>query len=278
MSQLLPPTPPEPSQPAGGEGWAVRQSPRPFTQWEAERLLPIGEPILASPGLAQTEAPPPPPPPPARIRSSRRPFVIGAVMFAVAAVAVVVIGRQTAPSPNTTLATGAAAPDAQVIDPAAPTSVTAPTSAPPTSTPDPRVVAQAGHEYLAAALTVNAATGKLEAALQAAAGQTCSCPAGQFDATPALVQVPGVDKALQNFGAALQQIRVELPSLHSDIDRVFNDNQAELVGFAAAYRGGQNGDPVAITGGFAAVHAAIVRGAPDFVKIREDLGLPPASG
>lgn len=199
--------------------------------------------------------------------------VAGVAIFALAAVAVVVVGRQTAPSPSTTLTAGSGG-SAEAVDPALATS-TPPATPTPIPASDPRLVAQAGQEYLAAVGPLNIATRNINNALQAAAGQSCTCPAGQFDATPALRQIPGVLNYYRALIATLAHIRTELPALKSDIDAVAADTQDEMAGFDNAYTASFRNDPAGATGGFLEVHAVQVRSTPHTTRLRADLKLPP---
>ncbi len=144
----------------------------------------------------------------------------------------------------------------------------------PTATPISAAALKAGQEYLAGAAPLNAAENAFGHEFTLDQSRPCSCPRGQFNAGPALRQIPGIDVDIENFQGTLQQIKREVPTLYLDINPVIADNQTLLHDFVQAYQAYQRNDP-ASTNFIAAVVADQAAAAPDVAKLRADLGLPP---
>jgi hypothetical protein len=157
---------------------------------------------------------------------------------------------------------------------AAPATTTPPTTA-STPTLNPAVVAQAGQQYLAAVTPLNSAENGFHTALVKAMSQPCSCPAGEFNATSAVVLIPGIDTDLQTLQATLRKIQTELPSFSSETDSVAGWTQQELTDFAGAYQASQQGDMTGFANKLNAVGSDQASVATAITKLRADLELPP---
>ena len=134
--------------------------------------------------------------------------------------------------------------------PAALTSIPAPkqaaspsASASPSATPVSAAVAEAGQQYLAAVVPVNADGSRFHAALLADEGLPCTCSPGDFEVrADALAVIPAIDRDTEALQVVLQTIKHEVPAIAADIDAVVLDNQQYTGYLAAAYRASQTKD------------------------------------
>lgn len=159
---------------------------------------------------------------------------------------------------------------------ASPAASATPTPA-PTAAPISAAAIAAGHEYLAVVAPLNAAETTFGLTLTAAMHRPCACPAGEFDASPAMKLIPGIDRDLEAFQVTLEKIKKEVPSLLNDIDPVESGNQLVLSDYARAYTGWQQNDPSA-TDRIADVATQETAARADITRLRADLGLPPPAG
>jgi hypothetical protein len=139
-------------------------------------------------------------------------------------------------------------------------------------------VAQAGQQYLAAVAPLNTALNGFQVALNKASGQGCSCPAGEFNATAAILLIPSIDGDLQAVETALQRIKAELPRISADVDAVVADDQRELTYFAAAFQAAHQNDAAGLSTNIVGVAFEQQSAAPDITRLRADVGLPPPAG
>lgn len=167
-----------------------------------------------------------------------------------------------------------ASTDAAAVATAAATA-TPTATATPAPTPISAAAIHAGQEYLAAVTPLNAALNRFSAAYNAAMHSACSCPAGQFNASSALRQLPGISNDIESLQGTLQHIKSEVPSLYADIDAVVSDNQQEWMDVGNASHGYIYNDPAAVTDSLNALVADQQRATPDVQRLRADLGLPP---
>lgn len=165
--------------------------------------------------------------------------------------------------------------------PAALTSIPAPrqtasaASATPSTTPVSAAIAQAAQQYLAAVASVNADGNRFHAALLADESLPCTCSPGNFEVrTDAIAVIPAIDRDTEALQVVLETIKQEVPAITSDVDTVVADNQAYMGYLAAAYRASQvkNG---AVGLDINEAETVDEAAAPDFVRLRSDLGLPP---
>jgi hypothetical protein len=165
------------------------------------------------------------------------------------------------------------APVAAIV---APTPTATPASSPsPSSAPVSAAVTLAGQQYLAAVGPVNADGSRFHAALLADQALPCTCSPGEFEIrADAIDVIPDIDRDTEALQVVLQQIKHDVPAIAADIDAVVTDNQQYTGYLAAAYRASEvkNGAVAYYIGEAETVDAAA---APDFVRLRSDLGLPP---
>ncbi len=190
-------------------------------------------------------------------------WTLGAIAFFVVAALFVVlfVGYRPAPVAAVTVPTATASP-ATSPSPVA----TAPVSA---------AVVLAGQQYLAAVAPVNADGSRFHAALLADEALPCTCSPGNFEVrADAIDVIPDIDRDTEALQVVLQNIKHDVPAVAADIDAVVADNQQYTGYLAAAYRASQvkNGAVGYYINEAEAVDAAA---APDFVRLRRDLGLPP---
>jgi hypothetical protein len=154
----------------------------------------------------------------------------------------------------------------------------------PTSQPSQRAaptapsaaVAEASRQYLAAVAPVNIDGDALHAALAADAALPCSCSPGEFAVrADTVARIPFLTRDLESFQVMLQQIKIEVPSLATDIDRVVADNQQYMGYLAAAYRAAHQSGSPGLGNDITIATAFDQASGPDFVRLRADLGLPP---
>jgi hypothetical protein len=159
---------------------------------------------------------------------------------------------------------------------APPTQSASPVSTPTSSaTPVSAAVTLAGEQYLAAVAPVNADGSRFHAALLADEGLPCTCSPGEFEVrADALSVIPTLDKDTAALQTVLQNIEHEVPAIAADISTVVADNVQYTGYLADAYRASQikNG----AVGYYINEAEAVDEGAaPDFARVRSDLGLPP---
>jgi hypothetical protein len=136
-------------------------------------------------------------------------------------------------------------------------------------------VTLAGEQYLAAVAPVNADGSRFHAALLADEALPCTCSPGDFAIrADAIDVIPDIDRDTEALQVVLQTIKHDVPGVAADIDAVVADNQQYTGYLAAAYRASQvkNGAVGYYISEAETVDAAA---APDFVRLRSDLGLPP---
>jgi hypothetical protein len=159
---------------------------------------------------------------------------------------------------------------------APPTRGASPPSTPaPSATPVSAAVTLAGQQYLAAVAPVNADGSRFHAALLADEGLPCTCSPGEFEVrADAISVIPTLDKDTEALQRVLQNIKTEVPAIAADIATVVADNVQYTGYLAEAYQASQvkNG-----TVGYYINEAEDVDegAAPDFARVRSDLGLPP---
>jgi hypothetical protein len=229
--------------------------PPPLDGWSP----PLPPPVNVSP-------PAPPAWPPPAYQQVTRPsqavrWTLGAVAFlAVAALFVVLfVGYRPAPV-------------AAIV---APTPTATPASSPSPSAAVSAAVTLAGQQYLAAVAPVNADGSRFHAALLADEALPCTCSPGDFEIrADAIDVIPTIETDTEALQVVLQMIKHDVPAIAADIDAVVADNQKYTGYLAAAYRAAQvkNGAVGNDIGEAETVDAAA---APDFVRLRSDLGLPP---
>jgi hypothetical protein len=136
-------------------------------------------------------------------------------------------------------------------------------------------VTLAGQQYLAAVAPVNADGSRFHAALLADESLPCTCSPGDFEIrADAIGVIPAIDRDTEALQVVLQTIKHNVPSLATDIDAVVADNQRYTAYLAAAYQVSQvkNG---AVGYDINEAETVDAAAAPDFVRLRSDLGLPP---
>lgn len=190
--------------------------------------------------------------------------------FAGAGIGAVVLTSSKQATPPATIAGS----QASVGHNASPTA-TALATAQPTATPIPANVAAAGQEYLAAIAPLNAALNSFNAAWNAARSQPCSCPQGQFDATPAMAQVSSIVKAYVSLHGVLTHLKAEVPQFANDIDVVDRDDQSVETAFSYANLQFSANNTTPITDELVGISNQLAASKPDIAKLRADLGLPP---
>jgi hypothetical protein len=155
------------------------------------------------------------------------------------------------------------------------TSASAPSSSNASATPVSAAVAQAGRQYLAAVVPVNADGDRFHAALEADESLPCTCSPGEFKVrADSIAVIPSIDRDTEAMQVVLQTIKHEVPAVADDIDAVVLDNQEYMGYLAAAYRASQikNGAVGYYIGEAETVDQA---SRSDFARLRSDLGLPP---
>jgi len=158
----------------------------------------------------------------------------------------------------------------------APTATPSPASSPtPSGTPVSAEAATAGQLYLAAVAPVNADGDRFHAALLADEGLPCTCSPGEFEVrADAISVIPDIDRDTEALQVVLQEIKRDVPAIGADIDAVVEDNVQYTGYLAEAYQASQTKGG---TVGYYINEAEDVDqgAAPDFVRLRSDLGLPP---
>jgi hypothetical protein len=133
-----------------------------------------------------------------------------------------------------------------------------------------------GGRRLAAVAPVNADGSRFHAALLADEALPCSCSPGEFAVrADALAVIPAIDRDTEALQVVLQTIRHEVPAIAADIDAVVLDNQQYTGYLAAAYRASQTKGSVGVGASINEAETVDQTSAPDFVRLRGDLGLPP---
>jgi len=148
-------------------------------------------------------------------------------------------------------------------------------SASASAAPVTGAVADAAAQYLAAVAPVNADGDRFHAALAADAALPCSCSPGEFAVrADALAEIPSLNRDTEALQVVLQRIKNEVPDIAVDVDAVVADNQQYMYYLAAAYRAAQDGG-VGVGDDIASATTLHSASAPNFVRLRHDLGLPP---
>jgi hypothetical protein len=146
----------------------------------------------------------------------------------------------------------------------------------PSATPGAAAIAAAAKQYLAAVVSVNADGDRFHAALAADAALPCSCSPGEFAIrADTLDQIPALNRDIENLQGVLQSIKYEVPGIASDINTVVMDNQQYMYWLAAAYRSSEQPGEANVGSDISTGVALDTASAPDFVRLRADLGLPP---
>jgi hypothetical protein len=144
------------------------------------------------------------------------------------------------------------------------------------ATPGAAAIADAAKQYLAAVASVNVDGDRFHAALAADSALPCSCSPGEFAIrADTLVQIPALNRDIENFQGVLQTIKYRLPGFAADINAVVMDNQQYMYWLAAAYRSSAQPGEANVGSDISTAVALDTASGPDFVRLRADLGLPP---
>jgi hypothetical protein len=106
-------------------------------------------------------------------------------------------------------------------------------------------------------------------------GLPCTCSPGEFEVrADAIDVIPDIDRDTEALQVVLQEIKRDVPAIAADVDAVVEDNVQYTGYLAQAYQASQTkGGAV---GYYINEAEAVDQGAaPDFVRLRSDLGLPP---